>query len=297
MQTLLVCIAYYFTDVVNVSTGPSYSKNLYKITESLLFGHRWNSSLDQMLSRVWRTEKTCCCRTTKPCNWKYNKERVWVRSNYQSLWKQAGLCSFLLGIVHLDYKLLSIYIFKKSTLLTGSFSSTVATFPSPSETVNVFPVGWTCQSRQKTGPSCYWRSRRTLTIRKTVWKRLSLILGTGDTDLLNPSNEAHWSAYVLRQQGAVCSRFGDINYACHLTCLLFWLYWTWDNVTARGKCLVPFGFLHIEAHAGGVTTVVLKTPVGSNSGNNSTRNPTPHNFSYDISVVLRWKCPSGNINE
>lgn len=73
--------------------------------------------------------------------------------------------------------------------------------------------------------------------------------------------------------------------------------------TEHGKCnsaremLGSIGFLHIEAHGGGVATAILKTPVGCNSGKASTGNPTPLNFSDDISVVLRWKCPSGNLIE
>lgn len=38
MQTLLVCIAYYLTDVVNVSTGPSHQESL----QNLNFGNRLN---------------------------------------------------------------------------------------------------------------------------------------------------------------------------------------------------------------------------------------------------------------
>ena len=38
MQTLLECIAYYFTDVVNVSIGPSHQESL----QNLNFGNKLN---------------------------------------------------------------------------------------------------------------------------------------------------------------------------------------------------------------------------------------------------------------
>lgn len=103
-----------------------------------------------------------------------------------------------------------------------------------------------------------WLSRGKLVALVIVKITLLLKLSTSSTDLINTSNKADRSVYVLWQHGAVYSWFRDIQYTCHLDGLLFSVT-ELGTLQYRAGNAVSYILFNTESQTGGVPTFPWKT--------------------------------------